>query len=110
VAIGEKKTGGTVVKFCAQPAIEKMTLLAIAGSERRAGTWVIRIGGALPIFQMARIAPCRQTEELPDGGTLVTGIAWNSRVGAEEWEPVLMLLDLLGGNIPTLHGVTLLTI
>ena len=87
-----------------------MALLAIAGGERRTGTWVIWIGGALPIFQMARIAPCRETEELPDGGTLVTRIAWNSRVRTEEGEPVLMIFHLLGGNIPSLHGMTLLTI
>ena len=82
MAVGEQKAGGAVVKFCAQPAIEKMALLAIAGGERRAGTWVIRIAGALPIFQMARIAACRETEELPDGRTLVTRFTGNRRVCA----------------------------
>jgi len=56
VAVGQRKAGGAMVKLCAEPGIERMATLAIAGSERGSSTGVIRIGGGLPIFQVARIA------------------------------------------------------
>ena len=83
VAIGQREARGAVVKFCAQPGVEQMATLAIAGGERWAGAEVIWIGGVLPIFQVARIALRGGTEELPDGSALVTGIARDCSVRAE---------------------------
>jgi len=84
-----------------------MALLAIAGGESRAGTWMIWIGGILPIFQMAGIALCAKAEELPNRGALVAGIAGDSGVRAEEREAIVVVLHVLGGDIPALHGVAL---
>jgi hypothetical protein len=60
-----------------------MATLAIAGGEGWPGAGMIWIGGVLPIFQMAGIALCGETEELPDGRALVAGITRDCSVGAE---------------------------
>ena len=44
------------------------------------------------------------------GRALVAGRAVQRRMGSEQRKPVLMLVDLLHRNLPTLHAVTLLTI
>jgi len=96
-----------VIKLCAQPGVEKMALLAIAGSKSRTRTWVIWIGGVLPIFEMAGIALRAKAEELSNGGALVAGIARHSGVRSEEWEAIVVVLDVPGGDIPALYGVAL---
>jgi len=83
MAVGQREAGAAVIKLCAQPGVEEMALLAIGGGECRARTGVIRIGGVLPIFQVARIALRGKAEKLSDSGALVAGIARYGGVGAE---------------------------
>lgn len=40
----------------------------------------------------------------------MAGAAVQGRVGPQQRKPILVLVDLLGGNLPTFHAVTLLTI
>jgi hypothetical protein len=49
----------------------------------------------------------RETLELADGGALVAIVALHGSMGAEEWETILVIVDLLYGDLPALHGVTL---
>jgi hypothetical protein len=84
-----------------------MALLAIGGGKFRAGTWVIRIGGVLPIFQVAGIALRGEAIEDSRGKLRVAGVALDSGVGTEKREAVLVILYLLHGDVPALHGVAL---
>lgn len=56
---------------------------------------------------MARSAGCGKTLELPHCGTLVAILALHRGVSPQEWEAILVILNLLHGNIPPEHGVTL---
>ena len=60
--IGEQEARGAVIEFCPEPAIEAMTALAIGRGKRRTSLGVIRIGGVLPIFEVAGIAARGQAE------------------------------------------------
>jgi hypothetical protein len=58
---------------------------------------------------VAGVALGGQPLELARGCALVARIAIQRGVGAQEREPILVLLDLLQGHIPALHRVALLT-
>jgi hypothetical protein len=45
--------------------------------------------------------------ELADGRALVAIVALHGSMSAEEWETILVIVDLLYGNLPALHGVAL---
>jgi hypothetical protein len=49
----------------------------------------------------------RETLELADGGAFVAIVALHGSMGAEEWETILVIIDLLYGNLPALNRVTL---
>ena len=68
-------------------------------------TGVIGIGCRLKIAQMARDAVGREALKLADRRALVALIAGNRRVRPEEWEPVLVIPELLRGDLPPQHGV-----
>ena len=90
-----------------EPAIKIVAALAIGRREGRASAGVRRIGGALPVFQMAGIALRGKAVEDSGGQLLVTFVALHCGVCAQKREAVLVILHLLNGNIPTLYGVTL---
>src|SRR5579863_3705304 len=52
-------------------------------------------------------ALCRETEsiELANSSDLVAGVTVNRRVGANEGETVLMLIDVVDGNLPAIRVV-----
>lgn len=56
MAVCQQKACGAVIKFCAEPAIEAVALVAFARGESGSSFRVIWIGGVLPILQMAGIA------------------------------------------------------
>ena len=56
---------------------------------------------------MAGGASRRETLELADGGALVAIVALHGSMGAEEWKTILVIVDLLYGNLPALHGMAL---
>ena len=99
-----------MIKFCAEPAIEAVALVAFARGESGSSFGVIWIGGVLPILQTARIALRFKAQELPNRRTLVAGIAGRSGVRAKEGKAVLVILNLFGRKIPAFDGVTLRTI
>jgi hypothetical protein len=97
-----------VIEFRAEPGVEAgMATLTICGREHAGLGRVWRIGGALPIFKVARIALGGQTQEYSSGSLLVTVVALSRGVPTEKREAILVIFDLLRGDIPTLNGVTL---
>lgn len=56
---------------------------------------------------MAGGAGRRETLELANGRALVAIVALPGSMSAEEWETILVIVDLLYGNLPALHGVAL---
>lgn len=81
-----------------------MTLKAVRGETLRL---VIGRLGFAEIVQVTTHALSRQTLSIhwPNGSDFVAGITIHSRVGADQWEPVLVLADVVDGNLPT--GVTM---
>jgi len=57
---------------------------------------------------MATYALRRQAEsiELPDSSYFVTGVAVHNRMRANEWKPVLMLVDVMNRDLPAVGVVT----
>jgi len=104
VAVGQKKTGSAMVKFCAQPTVESVA--GLAGLRKRS-RYVIRIRGLLKIRLVAGNASRRESQELPHRRSLVTVVALHRRVGAQQREAVLVIFHLLRGNVPALHRVAL---
>jgi hypothetical protein len=104
MAIRQQESGGAVIELCTQPIVEGMARIA-GGRKLRAD--VVRIRRLLIIGYMARGAGCGKTLELPHCGTLVAILALHRGVSSQEWEAILVILNLLDGNIPPEHGVTL---
>jgi hypothetical protein len=87
-----------------------MATLAIAGSKCGTGFGVIRVGGVLPILQMAEIALRGKSKEDADSGTAVTRVARNRSVSPEQRKTILVILHLLRSEIPALYRVTLFAV
>lgn len=106
VAVGQRKIDrrGGVIDSRAQPTVEGVA--CFAGLRELCGD-VIRIGRFLEIGLVTRNAGGRQALELADGGALVAVLALNGGVRAQEGEAVLVILYLLYGDVPALHGVAL---
>ena len=104
VAIRKRKTGGAVVELRIEPGVERVAGFASRGEVRGR---VIGIRGLLKIAQVAGHAGRGQSLELADGCALVTLFTRHSGMSAEQRKPVLMVLDLLHGNLPAQYGVAL---
>jgi hypothetical protein len=114
VAARERKTDGRsrmVAGGCSKPGVERgvATLTARRWKSRRIGG-VRGIGSALPVFHVAGLAIRRKAVEDAAGGLLVTVLALDRGVRSKKWKAILVILHLPRGNIPSLHGVTLLAI
>lgn len=107
VSVRQQKSGRAVIECGAQPAVEFVAALAVAGGERRPSACVHWICGVLPILQVAGIAGRAQPEEYPRCGLLVALIALHRGVSAQQRKPVLMIANLLHGDVPALHSVAL---
>ena len=87
------------------PTVEVVTLAALQGE-----TQSLMIGRSrfLKRFQVATRALCRKTLpiELSYRSHFVTGIAIHNRVRTDQREPVLMFVDVVNGDLPTVHAVT----
>jgi hypothetical protein len=106
VAVGERKIDGRgrVIHRGSQPAVKVVAGIA---SLRKLRGYVIWIGGLLKIGQMTRGAGGGKTLELTDSSALVAILALHRGVSAQKREAILVILDLLDSNIPTLDGVAL---
>ena len=105
VRSGKSETGVfQVIEFCAEPRIHAVA--GLAGS-REVEHLVIRFGCLLEVGHVAREAFRRQPDKLTDGLTLMAVGTFQQRVCSQQWEAVVMLLQLIGANVPTLDGMTL---
>jgi len=107
VAVRKQESRGAVIKLRAQPTVEAVASLTIARGKGRTSTGMRRIGGLLPVLQVARITSRGQAIENTACCTLVALVAVNSRVRAEERKAILVFFHLLIGGFPALHGVAL---
>ena len=95
-----------VVKLCPEPGIHGVALFAGGGKACRD---VTGDGGFLVILRMARITLSGESLKLSHRSSLVAGITIQSSVRADQRKTVLMIVDLLYGNLPALHRMALLT-
>jgi hypothetical protein len=108
--VGQRKACRAVIKRGAQPAVELVAALAIAGCKSRSRRRVWRIRGVLPVLQMAGVARGRKAQKYTCSSLLVTLFARHSGVCAQQWKPVLVVADRLHRDIPTLHRMALFAI
>jgi hypothetical protein len=105
--VRQRKSCRAVIKRGTQPTVKFVAPLAIAGGERWPGAGMRRIGGVLPVFQMAGIAGCAQPEKHPRGGLFVALVALYGSVSAQKRKSILVIADLLHRDIPALNGMAL---
>jgi hypothetical protein len=104
MAVRQRKSRGIVIKFRTHPTVKRMAGFA---SRRELRAHVIGIRSLLEIRQVAGGTGRGKTLELADGGALVAVLALHGSMSAEEWETILVIVDLLYGDLPALHGVAL---
>ena len=94
-----------------EPTVE-CPVTALAGTRREIGgiLGMGRIGGVLPVLQVARLTFGGETVENSRGRLLVAVFALNRGMSAKQREAVLMILHLLRGDGPSLNGMALLTV
>jgi hypothetical protein len=110
VPVGQQEPRGAVIEFGTQPAVKIVATLTIARSKRRTCARVWWVRRRLPILQMAGITAGGKPNENPCGSLFVALVTLHRGMLPKEWKPVLVILYLLHGDIPTVHGVTLLAI
>ena len=94
-----------------EPGVKgNVATLAIRCREVRGIGGVRRIGGVLPIFQVAGLAVCREPVENPGGCLFVAVLTKHRGVRTEQRKTILVILYPLDGNIPALNGMALLAI
>ena len=98
-----------VIKLRRHPVVRGVALLAIRGKPKR-NVIDARRPGVHKFFLVAGQARSREALELAHSCTLVAGIAIHGRVRSDQREPVHVLIDLLDGNVPATHRMTLLAI
>lgn len=104
MAIRKQESCRAVIKFCAKPTVKRMARLAGSGKLRAGVVWIRRL---LIIIQVTGSTGRGESLELADGRALVAIIALHGRMRPEERKPILVIVDLLYGNLPALNGVTL---
>ena len=87
-----------------------MATLAVGGSKRRARTRVRRVGGPLPILHVAGFACGREAIEDACCCLFVAFLALHGSMRTQQGEAIHVVFDLLDGNVPALHRVTLLAV
>ena len=68
---------------------------------------VVRVRGLLVVIQMTGLASRGKPLELADGCTLVAILALHGGVCAEQGKAILVIADLLCGDLPAQNGMTL---
>jgi len=107
VAIGQQKTGRAVVELGVQPGVKSMAACAIRSCKRASGRWMRRIRRLLPIRQMAGRAGRRKPQVISDCGVLMTLLALDYRVRAEQRKSIEVLLNRLHRHLPSENRVAL---
>ena len=96
-----------MVEVGVKPVIKIVAALTVRGSKGRASAGVRGIRGVLPVLKVAGIALGGETVKDSRSELFVALVALHGRVSAKKREAILMILDLLDGNVPALNGVTL---
>lgn len=96
-----------MIVLCAKPTIKIVAALAVRGGKVWTGGGVCGICGVLPILEVAGIALRGESIENPRGKLRVARVALDGGVGTEKGEAVLVILYLLHGDVPALHGMAL---
>ena len=107
VPAGQQEPCGRVVKFSVEPVVTGMASVA---RRRELRGNVIGIGRGLEILEVAGAASGRHSLKPAVGTALMAGIAVHRRVGSGQREAVIVLLDLLNGNLPAPNRVAGLAI
>lgn len=102
---GQGKSRGRVIEFRVQPVVETVALGAIG---RELAGHVVRIAGFAEIGRVAAVAICRRRAEVAQRSILVTGVALNRSMSAQQRKPVLVILNCLHRNFPARDRVALL--
>ena len=114
MALGQRETDGRLIMLNpprTKPGVEAlMALLALIRREIRRGETVRRSRRVLPILHVARIACCRKSQEISDGGARVTLITLHHGVRTKQRKSIEMVLDRLIRDIPTRDSVALGTV
>ena len=106
VRTGEGKTIFRMIDLGAEPTIEIVALDTVCGKTRG---HVVRLR-ALVGLCMAGNTIRRQSEVLSGGRALVTGLTVDCGMGPHQGKPVVVPLDGLDVDTPSLHGVALLAL
>ena len=101
----QQEAGDRVIEFRVQPVVRGVALLARSRECGHAD--VGRILYALEIRHVTGQAVRGHGLELTVGRVLVAGIAIHGSVCAGQRKAVVMILDLLDGDVPPAHGVAL---
>lgn len=107
VPAGQGKSHRAVVEVYVDPVICSVATLAIS---RKIGRCVIGVAGGLEILGVAGKASRGHGLKLAAGCPLVAGVAVQRRMRSGQGKTVDVLLNLLGRNLPSPHGVALLAI
>jgi len=94
-----------VVELGPQPIVHAMALLA---ARRKTAADVVGLGG-LKVLRMARVALSRKALELTDGRAGVARGTIQRRMRTHQGKAVLVLINLLHRDLPSLDGVALFT-
>ncbi len=106
VGSGQRESGKfQVVELGVKPGVDAVALFASGG---KAGGHVTWTRGRLILLGMAGIALRSQALKLSGGRAFMAGGAIQCCVGSHQGKAVLVLVDLLGGNLPALYAVALL--
>lgn len=104
---GEGEAGDfEVVEPGVEPTVHGVTGFAGGGETER---YVVENRGQ-EVLLVAGIASCREPLELPGSGVFVTGIALHHGMSPHERKAILVVLDRIQGDIPTLYRVAAFTI
>lgn len=96
-----------MIELYAKPVVESVALFTTGGESRRDMVGPVR---SLEIFRVTRVASGRESLELPHSRTLMTRVAIERRMCPHQREAVLVVLDLLYRDLPSLHRVALLAV
>jgi len=99
----------SMVELRAHPVVHAVALFTSGGQVERDVIDADGLG-VNEVLLMAGVTHRGQALELADRSTLMTGIAVDSSVGADERETIKVLIDLLNRNVPSLHGVALFAV
>jgi hypothetical protein len=104
---GKRKTGCRVIELGIQPVIETV---AVVTSEREVASRVVGVSRILEISLVAAIAVRRHRAVLTERSAFVASVTIDGGVCSHQWEPIVVLLNLLDLYHPSLDRMTLFAI